>query len=155
MFHCRSMAKFSLESGQHGPSITGWVLKSSFAREKPRTLLAHFHPIIPCRMLYMLQGRLRGSTEKYRVYRQDNNPSQSTDLNLRGHRHHHPGGAICYLEARATPVYEHVWTIIYVQYMKELMYEQLWRVNAQMTLEFKIYNQKYLRYYCHLGVRQI
>lgn len=43
----------------------------------------------------MLQGRLRVSTEKCRVYRQDNNPSQSTDLDLREHRYNHPGSAIC------------------------------------------------------------
>lgn len=47
----------------------------------------------------MLQGRLRVSTEKYRVYRQDNNPSQSTDLDLREHRYNRPGSAICCLKA--------------------------------------------------------
>lgn len=53
--------------------------------------------------LNMLQGRLRASTEKYRVCRQHKNPSQSTDLDLRGDKHNHPGSAVCYPMARATP----------------------------------------------------
>lgn len=50
--------------------------------------------------LDMFQGRLRASTEKRRVYRQDN----GTDLDPRGDNHNHPGSAVCYPKARVAPM---------------------------------------------------